>query len=57
MENNEFNITVIEAMKLKSYERADAASDDPHSSRNVALGEIAAYNKVLRLLRKQDEES
>jgi hypothetical protein len=53
MTNNELNILAIESMKTEAYKRADAAGDDPHECRNYYLGEIAAFNKILRLLRKQ----
>jgi len=53
METNEFNITAIEGMKIEAFKQAQLDLADPHSSVCHELGMIEAYNKVLRLLRKQ----
>lgn len=53
MTTNEMNILALESMKIEAYKRAEETGDDPHECRNYYLGEIAAFNKVLRLLRKQ----
>ena len=55
MNTNEFNITVIEAMKLAAYKRIDRAHEDPKISKEFEFGMIAGYNNAIKQLRKNDE--